>query len=50
MAEPFMDRGVRKLAGENLYIASWETAKDYVKGQGDIISGSRLTWVWNTGR
>lgn len=48
-AEPFLDRGVRKLANENVFVATFETAFAYARAA-DFEAGKTLNWVWNTGR
>jgi hypothetical protein len=49
LAEPFLDRGVRKLADSTAYVVTIETALAYVETLPPLEPGS-VTFVWNTGR
>jgi len=55
LAEPFLDRGVRRLAGARAAVVSMATLAVWVEasygeaqGAGPLTGG--LAWVWNTGR
>jgi len=57
MEEPFLDRGVRRLAGKHVLVASFDTVEDYLQEkqaeQQQQQGGEKkehLLWVWNTGR
>lgn len=51
--EPFLDRGVRKLAGSVAYVCSIDTAQKYLDAHKDELPSSSkdsFLHVWNTGR
>ena len=48
--EPFLDRGIRKLASEDVFICSFETAHAYVRENPKPRPDATLQWIWNTGR
>lgn len=55
LKEPFLDRGVRQLAGSRAAVVSTATLAEWVEGQGSGHGGVNplaegLGWVWNTGR
>ena len=53
LEEPFLDRGVRRLAGDHVLLASFATVEAYLKEKRhgkEPGEGERLLWVWNTGR
>lgn len=58
LEEPFMDRGVRHLAGKHVLVASFDTVEDYLrqkeaeKQQQQVGEDKKehILWVWNTGR
>lgn len=49
LAEPFLDRGVRKLADEKdyIYVASFDTAREHLS-QRPALDSHRMTFIWNT--
>lgn len=51
--EPFLDRGVRKLASGPVYVCSIDTAADYCQQHKEELPDSKrdtFLFVWNTGR
>lgn len=55
LAEPFLDRGVRRLAGARAAVVATGTLAAWVEGvytEGGGVNplASGVGWVWNTGR
>jgi len=51
--EPFLDRGVRKLASSTVFVCSIETAEKYMEAERASLpcpSRDTFLFVWNTGR
>ena len=50
--EPFLDRGVRKLAADRVYVCSLDTADQYLQQENQMPSDTNdvFLFVWNTGR
>ena len=51
--EPFLDRGVRKLANKAVFVCRIETAVQYINAHKDALpdpSRDTFLFVWNTGR
>lgn len=50
MGEPFLDRGVRKLAGSRAFVTSTHSLTHYFNNNNsDNDCPHTLIWVWNTG-
>lgn len=52
LKEPFLDRGVRQLAGARAAVVSTTTLAEWVENGGNGVNplANGLGWVWNTGR
>ena len=52
LKEPFLDRGVRQLAGARAAVVSTTTLEEWVENGGNGVNplANGLGWVWNTGR
>jgi len=51
--EPFLDRGVRKLADKRVFVCAFDTATQYINENKDALpdpSRDSFLFVWNTGR
>jgi len=51
--EPFLDRGVRKLASKIIFVCAFDTATQYLNAHKDALpnpSRDTFLFVWNTGR
>lgn len=49
MAEPFLDRGVRKVAGSRAFVTSTQSLAHYFNTNNSDNCPGRVIWVWNTG-
>jgi hypothetical protein len=50
LAEPFLDRGIRKWAQGDAFVVSFDSAIAYSKAIETTELVDSVTWIWNTGR